>query len=169
LGLGNYLLCFKQFLIDFSGGKIMDQLIVKSKVFEAGKKIPEKYSCDQDGTNPPLTISGVPKEAKSLAMIMDDPDASRGTFVHWVIWNIPPETKEIAENTVPTGKEGLNGAGEVGYTPPCPPSGTHRYFFKVYALDQELQLGSKTRKQDLEAAMQGHILAKGELVGLYSR
>jgi Raf kinase inhibitor-like YbhB/YbcL family protein len=146
----------------------MKELVVKSKAFEAGKKIPKKYSCDDQSINPPLTISGVPKEAKSLALIMDDPDAPRGTFVHWVVRNIPPETTEIAENTVP-GVEGLNGAGEPSYTGPCPPSGTHRYFFKVYALNQELNLRERTGKRELEAAMQGHIIAKGELIGLYSR
>jgi Raf kinase inhibitor-like YbhB/YbcL family protein len=146
----------------------MNQLIVKSKAFEDGKIIPKKYSCRQNDINPPLSISGVPKEAKSLALIMDDPDAVHGTFVHWVMWNISPVTAEIGEDTAP-GKEGLNGMGEIGYTGPCPPSGTHRYFFKVYALDKELNLNEKTRKQDLEAAMQGHILAKAELVGLFSR
>ena len=146
----------------------MKELAVKSKAFEAGKKIPKKYSCDDQAINPPLTISGTPQEAKTLALIMDDPDAPRGTFVHWVIWNIAPLTKEIPENSVP-GTEGLNGAGETGYTGPCPPSGTHRYFFKIYALYQELNLSSRTRKQDLESAMQGDIIAKGELIGLYSR
>jgi Raf kinase inhibitor-like YbhB/YbcL family protein len=146
----------------------MTELTVKSAEFEHNKPIPEKYTCDGDGVNPPLTVEGTPKQAKTLVLIMDDPDAPRGTFDHWVVWNIPSSTRVIAENSVP-GKEGLNGGGEVGYAPPCPPYGTHRYFFKLYALDVELKLNADARKRDVERAMQGHILAKGELVGLYSR
>jgi Raf kinase inhibitor-like YbhB/YbcL family protein len=99
---------------------------------------------------------------------MDDPDAPSGIFDHWVVWNIPPSTSKIAEHTTP-GTEGLNSAREHGYHGPCPPSGTHRYFFKIYALDAVLSLGANSRKKDVERAMQGHVLAKGELVGLYSR
>ncbi len=146
----------------------METLTLKSQAFEQGKKIPKKHTCDQNGTSPPLSISGIPKTAKSIALIMDDPDATIGTFVHWIMWNISPQTGEIAEDTAP-GVEGLNSGGETGYTPPCPPSGTHRYFFKIYALDCELSLGKNTRKHDLERAMQGHIIANAELMGLYSR
>jgi Raf kinase inhibitor-like YbhB/YbcL family protein len=146
----------------------MKELTVKSPAFEPNKQIPEKYSCDGENINPPLTIENIPKETKSLALLMDDPDAPSGTFDHWVVWNIPPSTSKIAEHTVP-GTEGLNSAREHGYHAPCPPSGTHRYFFKVYALDMELGLGANAKKKDVEKAMQGHILAKGELVGLYSR
>jgi Raf kinase inhibitor-like YbhB/YbcL family protein len=146
----------------------MAELSVKSPVFEANKHIPKKYSCDGDEINPPITIEGVPKEAKTLVLIVDDPDAPMGTFDHWVVWNIPTSTSKISENTVP-GTEGLNSARQRGYMGPCPPSGTHRYFFKVYALDTELKLGVGTKKKDVEKAMQGHILAKGELIGLYSR
>ncbi|MCW4025673.1 MAG: YbhB/YbcL family Raf kinase inhibitor-like protein [Candidatus Bathyarchaeota archaeon] len=146
----------------------MEALTVKSKAFEHGKQIPPKYTCDQTGTSPPLSISGVPKTSKSLTLIMDDPDAPSGTFVHWIIWNIPPQTSEINEDTAP-GVEGLNSGGEIGYTPPCPPYGTHRYVFKIYALDCELALSKKSNKQDLEAALQGHVIAKAELLGLYSR
>jgi Raf kinase inhibitor-like YbhB/YbcL family protein len=146
----------------------MKELTVKSPVFEANKPIPKKYTCKGESINPPLSIDGVPKEAKSLALLMDDPDAPMGTFDHWVVWNIPASTKSIGEKTVP-GTEGLNGMRKKGYTGPCPPSGTHRYFFKVYALDTELKLADKTTKREVEAAMQGHILAKGELIGLYSK
>jgi Raf kinase inhibitor-like YbhB/YbcL family protein len=146
----------------------MQELTVKSSAFENNQQIPAKYGCRSDATNPPLTIAGIPKETKSLALVMDDPDAPSGTFDHWVVWNIPPSTTKIGENTVP-GTEGLNSSGERGYTCPYPPSGTHRYFFKVYALDVELLLGANTEKKDLEKAMSGHILAKGELVGLYTR
>jgi Raf kinase inhibitor-like YbhB/YbcL family protein len=146
----------------------MNTLIVKSSVFEENKPIPKKYSCRGEGINPPLSIDGVPKEAKTLALLMDDPDAPMGTFDHWVVYNIPASTKNIGEKTIP-GTEGLNGMRKKGYTGPCPPSGTHRYFFKVYALDTELKLPDKTTKREVEAAMQGHILAKGELIGLYSK
>ncbi len=146
----------------------MKELIIKSPAFENSKQIPAKYTCDGEEINPPLTIEGTPKEAKSLVLLMDDPDAPSGTFDHWAVWNIPPSTSKIGENTKP-GTEGTNTAREQGYHSPCPPSGTHRYFFKVYALDQQLQLSPNSRKRDVEKAMQGHVLAKGELIGLYRR
>ena len=146
----------------------MAQLTVKSSVFENNTQIPQKYTCDGEEVNPPLTITGIPSGTTTLALVIDDPDAPRGTFDHWVVWNIPP-TDLIQEKSIP-GVEGLNSAGEHSYVGMCPPSGTHRYFFKVYALDAKLALNAKaTRKKDLEKAMQGHILGKGELVGLYSR
>ncbi len=148
--------------------KFMPDLIVKSPVFEHNKPIPIKYSCDGDEVNPPITVEGLPVGATTIALVIDDPDAPRGTFDHWVVYNIPPASK-IAENTVP-GTEGVNSAGRQAYVGMCPPSGTHRYFFKVYALDTKLNLNpNATRKKDLEKAMQGHILARGELIGLYSR
>jgi Raf kinase inhibitor-like YbhB/YbcL family protein len=143
-------------------------LLIKSPAFEQGKLIPKKYTCDGQDVNPPLTIEGVPKEAKTLVLAVDDPDAPSGTWDHWIVWNIPASTGKIAENSVP-GKEGRNSFGKQGYGGPCPPGGTHRYFFKVYAIDTELNLGSGSRKKDAEKAMQGHILAKGELMGLYRR
>ena len=146
----------------------MKDLPIKSPAFEFGKPIPKKYSCDGQDINPPLTIEGISKEAKTLVLIVDDPDAPSGTFDHWIVWNIPASTSKIDENTVP-GKEGMNSARQPGYMGPCPPAGTHRYFFKVYALDTELSLGIASKKKDVEKAMQGHILAKGELMGLYSR
>jgi len=144
----------------------MKELTIKSPAFEHGKLIPKKYSCDGQDINPPLTIEGIPKEAKTLVLAVDDSNAPSGTFDHWIVWNIPASASKIGENTVP-GTEGMNGARQQGYMGPCPPSGTHRYFFKVYALDAELSLGASSRKKDVEKAMQGHILAKGELVGLY--
>jgi Raf kinase inhibitor-like YbhB/YbcL family protein len=146
----------------------MSQLIVKSSVFEANKLIPKKYSCDGENVNPPLTIAGLPKETKNIVLIMDDPDAPMGTFDHWVVWNIPASTNQIAENSAP-GIEGLNGMRKHGYTGPCPPSGTHRYFFKVYAIDSKLDLPLNSTKHDVEKAMQSHILTKGEIVGLFKR
>jgi hypothetical protein len=146
----------------------MADLLVKSPVFEHGKLIPKKYTCDGQDINPPITIEGIPKEAKTLVLAVDDPDAPSGTWDHWIVWNIPASTSKIAENSVP-GEEGVNSARQQGYMGPCPPGGTHRYFFKVYALDTELSLGSGSRKKDAEKAMQGHVLAKGELMGLYRR
>jgi Raf kinase inhibitor-like YbhB/YbcL family protein len=146
----------------------MSDLIVKSPAFEHNKLIPSKYSCNGEEISPPITIEGIPSQTKTLALILDDPDAPRGTFDHWIVWNISPSDK-IAENGVP-GTQGLNSAGQQSYIGMCPPSGTHRYFFKVYALDTKLDLKSaSTKKKDLEKAMQGHILAKGELIGLYAR
>jgi Raf kinase inhibitor-like YbhB/YbcL family protein len=146
----------------------MPELTVKSPAFSHNQPIPEKYTCDGKAINPPLIIEGTPKEAKTLALIFEDPDAVSGTFDHWVVWNIPAATGRIEENSVP-GVEGLNSGGEIGYYPPCPPYGTHRYIFKVYALDVLLRLNADSGKRDVEKAMRGHILAKGELIGLYRR
>ena len=146
----------------------MKDLSVKSPAFESSKFIPKKYTCDGRDINPPLTIEGIPKEAKTLVLVVDDPDAPSGTFDHWIVWNIPASASTIGENTVP-GTEGMNSSRQMGYMGPCPPSGTHRYFFKVYALDTELSLGVGSKKKDVEKAIQGHIIAKGELMGLYSR
>ena len=145
----------------------MKELTVSSPAFENNKLIPSKYTCDGDNVNPPLTIEGVPDGTKSLVLIVDDPDATMGTWDHWIVWNIPP-TNKIEKNTVP-GTEGINTARKHSYGGPCPPWGTHRYFFKVYALDTKLSLNSNSNKKDVEKAMQGHILAKGELIGLYHR
>jgi Raf kinase inhibitor-like YbhB/YbcL family protein len=147
---------------------LMPELTVKSSAFNHNQQIPRTYTCDGKGINPPLTIEGTPKEAKTLALVFEDPDATIGTFDHWVVWNIPASTGKIEEDSAP-GTEGLNSGREIGYYPPCPPYGTHRYIFKVYALDVELGLNARSRKQDVEKAMQGHVLAKGELIGLYSR
>jgi len=145
----------------------MKELTITSPAFEKNKLIPSKYTCDGDDVNPPLNIEGIPKETKSLVLIVDDPDASKGTWDHWIVWNIPL-TNKIEENSVP-GTEGLNDFRKHSYGGPCPPSGTHRYFFKVYALDTKLDLDPNSRKKDIEKAMKDHILAKGELIGLYSR
>ena len=146
----------------------MKKLLVKSPAFENNKRIPVKYTYDGADVNPPLTIEGVPEETKTLVLIVDDPDAPMGTFDHWVVWNIPAATRRIEENTVP-GIEGMSSYRKHAYGGPCPPYGTHRYFFKVYALDTQLDLKLNSTKRDVEKAMKGHILAEGELVGLYSR
>jgi len=146
---------------------MMKELRITSPAFENKGSIPSKYTCDGRNVNPPLRIEDMPKETQSLVLIVDDPDAPAGTFDHWIVWNIPP-TERIEENSVP-GTEGLNDLRKHSYGGPCPPSGTHRYFFKVYALDTKLSLNPNSRKRDLEKAMTGHILAKGELIGLYRR
>lgn len=144
---------------------VSEKLIVKSPAFENNKDIPSKYTPGGDNVNPPLKIENLPDGTKSLALIMEDPDSS-DNFVHWLMWNIPP-AKEIKEHTAP-GVEGLNSNRQNIYTGPNPPSGAHRYFFKIYALDAELDLSTDSTKRDLESAMQGHILAKGELIGIYN-
>jgi hypothetical protein len=143
---------------------------IKSPSFENNQSFPSKYTCDGEGINPPLQISEVPEGTKSVALISDDPDASSGDFVHWLVWNINPQVSEIAEGSVSEGAvEGTTDFGDRGYGAPCPPSGSHHYYFKVYALDIELDLPSSTTKKDLEKAMEGHVLDKAELVGVYSR
>jgi Raf kinase inhibitor-like YbhB/YbcL family protein len=140
---------------------------VTSPAFEEGKMIPSKFTCTGDDISPALNFSNIPSGTKSLALIMDDPDAPRGTFVHWVMWNVPV-ADALPENFT-GGVQGHNGAGKPGYKGPCPPSGTHHYHFKVYALDDTLSLNTDAVKEDLEKAMNPHILAWGELVGLYSK
>ncbi len=145
----------------------MKELIISSSAFERNKLIPAKYTCDGANVNPPLQIEGIPEEAKSLVLIVEDPDAPMGLWIHWIVWNIPP-TSKINENSIP-GIEELTSSKKRRYGGPCPPSGTHRYFFKVYALDTRLELKGDSQKKDVEKAIENHVLAKGELVGLYSR
>jgi hypothetical protein len=140
-----------------------------SPAFKGRGMIPSKYTCDGENVSPPLNIE-VDKGAKTLVLIVDDPDAPMGVWDHWIVWNISPDTKTIEENSVPQNSiQGTNSAGENNYRGPCPPSGTHRYRFKLYALDKKLNLSSSARKIDVEKEMKGHILAQTELVGLYSR
>ncbi|MFO7257418.1 MAG: YbhB/YbcL family Raf kinase inhibitor-like protein [Bacteroidota bacterium] len=143
------------------------KLTITSAAFNHGARIPRKYTCDGDNVNPPLSIEGIPASTKSLVLIVDDPDAPGGTWDHWVVWDIPP-VNEILENSVP-GTQGLNDSQRERYSGPCPPPGTHRYFFKVYALDTMLGLDPSSTKPLVEEAMEGHILARGELMGTYSR
>ncbi|MBU0536081.1 MAG: YbhB/YbcL family Raf kinase inhibitor-like protein [Nanoarchaeota archaeon] len=144
-----------------------DILTLSSPAFEANGMIPPEYTCDGDDVNPPIMIEGIPPEAKSMALIVDDPDASKEIWVHWVVYNID-SVSLIDQDTVP-GIEGTNSFKRTSYGGPCPPSGTHRYFFKVYALDAELGLEPGASKNELENAMQGHILDSGTLIGTYSR
>ena len=154
----------------YSEARDMDTLKLSSPAFKHNESIPSKFTCDGADINPPLMIENVPSETKSLALIVDDPDAPAGTWVHWILWNLGPSTKEIKENSVPSGAlQGINDFRKSDYGGPCPPSGTHRYFFKLYALDMILSLGPKAKKAELERGMNGHIVAKGELIGLYKR
>ncbi|MFI5324227.1 MAG: YbhB/YbcL family Raf kinase inhibitor-like protein [Thermodesulfobacteriota bacterium] len=137
--------------------------------FEDGGVIPREMTCDGKDVSPELMIEGVPEGTKSLALIMDDLDTPRGTFVHWLAWNIPADTTRIEHGKEPKGTQGTIGFGGKGYRGPCPPSGTHRYFFKLYALDKEIELKEGSRKVSLEEAMEGHILEKAELMGTYQR
>jgi hypothetical protein len=138
-----------------------------SPAFENNKTIPAKFTCEGKDISPALIIEGIPAGAKSLALIVDDPDAPVGTWVHWVVFDIPVMAS-IEEDSIP-GKQGMNNFRRKDYGGPCPPSGTHRYFFKIYALDAQLGLPEGINKQALEKAMQGHILDKTELIGLYKK
>ncbi|MCH8004436.1 MAG: YbhB/YbcL family Raf kinase inhibitor-like protein [Nanoarchaeota archaeon] len=140
-----------------------------SPAFEHNQGIPSEYTCDGPNVLPELNIEDIPENAKSLALIMDDPDAPAGTWVHWVVWNIPVDTKTIAKGTEPQGIQGTTSFGKPGYGGPCPPFGTHRYFFKLHALDTTLDLKEGSTKEDLEQAMDGHMIEKTELMGTYKR
>jgi Raf kinase inhibitor-like YbhB/YbcL family protein len=145
-------------------------LRITSTAFTEGKPIPPVYTCQGQNINPPLAIAGVPPGTKSLTLVVDDPDAPMGTWDHWVMWNIDPATTKINENSEPLDAiQGRNSGGMNRYAGPCPPSGTHRYFFKLYALDARLTLPSSAAKRDLESAMQGHILAQAQLMGTYKK
>lgn len=152
-----------------------DSFVLKSKAFEAGKPIPKAHTCDGEDGSPPLSWGAVPAGTRSLALICDDPDAPMGTWVHWVLYDLPPDVKSLAENLPREDKlasgarQGRNDFRKIGYNGPCPPGGTHRYFFKVYALDKVLDLPAGLSKAGLLEAMEGHVLAEGSLMGTYSR
>lgn len=148
----------------------MESFTITSPAFRHGEPIPARYSCDGSNINPPLVITKAPPLTRGLALIADDPDAPSGSWVHWVVWNIPAQTLEIPESGLPAGScQGLNDWKHNRYGGPCPPSGAHRYYFRLYALDTELQLAPSTTKSALEKAMRGHILAQAELMGTYRR
>lgn len=146
-----------------------------SPAFKHGGKIPKRYTCDGEDISPPLKWVGVPKGTKSFAIICDDPDAPMGTWVHWVYYNIPAQVRSLPENIAPKenpaigGIQGINDFKRIGYGGPCPPWGTHRYFFKLYALDEMLDLPSGLTKEELLKRIEGHILDKAVLMGIYSR
>src|SRR5919109_924640 len=148
------------------GGKMK----ISSSAFQEGGTIPEKFSKNGQNVNPELRIEGVPAEAKSLLLIVDDPDAPVGLFTHWLVWNIDPKTTEIAESSVPSGAvQGTNDFSGQRYDGPQPPSGTHRYYFKIFALDKTLDLKPGAKRKEVDAAMKGHVIAQGQLIGKYSK
>lgn len=148
---------------------------IKSEAFPHMGKIPSIYTCDGEDISPPISWTNIPEGTRSLALISDDPDAPAGTWVHWVVFNIPSSWQGLPEGFPPVReteegiRQGINDFRKIGYGGPCPPSGTHRYFFKLYALDTVLSLEPGSTKNDLLRAMEGHILARAELIGLYSR
>jgi len=146
-------------------------MLLTSPSFEANTKIPPKFTCDGGNINPELHVQNVPDDANSLALIMDDPDAPSGIFTHWLIWNINPKTEIIKQESIPPeSTEGLNDAGRSGYLGPCPPDGKpHRYFFKLYALREPLDLAPETTKVELESAINKILIEKTELIGIYKR
>ena len=146
-------------------------LTVTSSAFKANEPIPSEYTCDGAETTPPLAWANVPANAKSIAILVDDPDAPKATFTHWIVTNIPPTATSLsAGGALPAGAVAAkNDKGATGYAAPCPPSGTHHYHFRVYALDVELALAAKQTKKQLLDATKGHILAQGELIGTYER
>ena len=149
---------------------------LKSTAFLADGDIPSRFTCEGNGISPELSWSGAPQGTKSFALIVHDPDAPRsGGWTHWVVFNIPANVSHIAENAPKSGQlpgggvQGRNDSGKQGYMGPCPPSGTHRYYFRLYALDTPLSISEQAGKSDLEKALQGHIVAQAELMGRYKK
>jgi hypothetical protein len=148
---------------------------ITSPAFKEGEPIPIRYSCNDVNVSPPLNFEELPEDTSSLALILEDPDASGGIFTHWIIFNLPAETKMLKEFMMGRelmddgSKHGLNSFGLVGYSGPCPPGGTHRYFFKIYALDEKLDLPPLIRRDEFLEAIEGHILDQGELMGTFTR
>ncbi len=150
-------------------------LTLASLAFVNGGSIPERYTCSGDNKSPALSWTGVPKSARSIVLIVDDPDAPRGTFVHWVVYNLSATSNGLSEGvatsaSVEGGEQGINGRGDNGYTGPCPPPGMpHHYHFRLYALDEKLDLKPGARAAQVEAALKGHVLASTELIGIFGR
>jgi Raf kinase inhibitor-like YbhB/YbcL family protein len=145
-------------------------MIVESAAFAAGGPIPERHTCDGADVPPPVSWSGAPAETRTFALVMDDPDAPRGTWVHWVVFDLPSTQTSIGEGALPSGaRAGSNSWGRLGYGGPCPPSGTHRYFIRVYAVDAALGLESGVTAAELARALEGHVLAEAALMGRYRR
>jgi Raf kinase inhibitor-like YbhB/YbcL family protein len=159
----------EQIAPEVKGGTEMS-VQIKSTAFKEGDTIPRVYTCDDRNISPPLSWTGVPQGSTSLVLIMDDPDAPSGTFDHWILFNLPPDLTGLSEDNQGVGTEGKNSFGRVGYGGPCPPRGSnHRYFFKLYALDTDVVLKAGARKAEVEHAMEGHILAHGQLMARYGR
>jgi Raf kinase inhibitor-like YbhB/YbcL family protein len=160
--------------VEHEGGRTM-AMEITSTAFANEGMIPRRFTCDGEDISPPLSWKGMPGGTKSLALIADDPDAPRKTWVHWVVYNLPASSGGLPENVPPEktladgGRQGTSDFGRIGYGGPCPPSGTHRYFFKLYALDSELGLAPGATKEELLQAMAGHVLAEAQLMGRYRR
>jgi hypothetical protein len=176
IGIVSYLFQVKIQAYQGESGDNTAKLEIKSDAFEEGSFIPKKYTCDGANVSPPLSWSSVPAGTKSLALVCDDPDAPAGTWVHWVIFGLSPETVTLPEDipkkmsVLGRAKQGINDFGKLGYGGPCPPRGNaHRYFFKIYALDTQPDLNAGVTKQELLKAMEGHIIGKGQLIGRYQR
>jgi Raf kinase inhibitor-like YbhB/YbcL family protein len=151
------------------GGNDMS-IQITSSAYTEGSKIPRLYTCDDENVSPPLSWTGVPSDTASLALIMDDPDASSGSWVHWVLYNLPSNLTGLDQGKNGGGMDGKNDFNKLGYGGPCPPRGSnHRYVIKIYALDSSLDLKAGATKAQLENAMRGHILAQGQLLGRYAR
>jgi Raf kinase inhibitor-like YbhB/YbcL family protein len=147
----------------------IETLTVSSSAFNDHTIIPIRYTCDGENINPPITIQNIPEGTKSMVLIVEDPDAPVRSWVHWIVWDIPPTTKVKEKLMSVLGVVGTNDFGKKKYIGPCPPSGVHRYFFKVYALNDVLKLKPTAKKVELEKEMSSHIIGFGELVGLYKR
>ncbi len=155
--------------------EVESKFVLTSPAFSEGEKIPKKYGCNGADISPPLVWRDTPPETKSFTLLLEDPDAPMGTWIHWVIFNIPADAHDLKEHmptdkTLPDGAvQGRNDFRNIGYGGPCPPGGTHRYFFKLYALDTGLKLGAGSTKPEVMKAMQGHIIGEADLMGRYSR
>lgn len=147
---------------------LMSSFSISSPAFTMNQNIPARFTCDGEDISPELIFEGVPEGTKSLALVVDDPDAPRGVWTHWTAWNIPPATSGVKENAVP-GTEGLNSSGGIGYEGPCPPDREHRYVFTLYALDSLLSLPQGSTKEELLLALTPHIIEKTQLIGRYNR
>ncbi len=162
-------------LVRIAKGEKAMGFTLKSSAFEHEGEIPSKHTCDAEDVSPPLSWSGPPESTKSFALISDDPDAPVGTWVHWVVWGLPADARSLpegvsADETLESGaRQGKTDFGRIGYGGPCPPSGTHRYFFKLYALDSEISPSARATKKELLEAMEGHVLAEAVLMGKYKR
>jgi Raf kinase inhibitor-like YbhB/YbcL family protein len=154
----------------------MSDLYLKTPAFQPGSEIPQQYTCEGEDLSPPMQWGGAPKGTQSFALIAEDPDAPSGTFTHWVLYELPPSVTELPQGLPRTehvkfgGSQGMNDFGKLGYGGPCPPPGKpHRYFFKLYALDNMPDVKPGAKKEDLERAMEGHVLAQAEIMGKYQR
>ncbi len=155
---------------NFSSNKnapVKSTIDISSQEFTKGGTIPIRFTCNGDNVNPPLIFDRVPGDARSLVLVVDDPDAGAAPFNHWLVFNMSPATTNIEEGKIPAGLEGTNDFGELKYMGPCP-TGSHKYYFRVYAMDKILELEEGVKRADLDSAMSGHIIAKGEFFGVYS-